>query len=272
MPRYYNRPKFLLAPDASTLVQPWLVFSQDKKDRPRRNTTPATMLPARRRATYAHGAVPRQLSLSCTQRIDPTGSCASRPHPPSPLNSSNSPIVKRQISFPHPPTLSDILRMEPDLSPTSAVMRASDVRLADLNLSNRTALYRPNEFTKAWEQDIVRPMVQPGRPPVSSLASGPLTKSLGNSLGYRYVCDISPSFSDHTTPESDPLHLPPVEQDSFVISPASGSYHPLFCPMELAYLAAWSCNWLYAFVDRGNRHSCCSTKCVLSIFDCPTRF
>jgi hypothetical protein len=126
--RYFNRPKFLVAPDPSMLAEPEQFFAQKRVER-------------------NHGAFGARLG-------------ASKFHPlstrPPPLNNqcypaqntnhsevewSRDPVRERDLPtdsmlvrapqhnsvFPHPPTLVDILRMEPQLSLADARKRASDV-------------------------------------------------------------------------------------------------------------------------------------------------
>jgi hypothetical protein len=129
--KYFNRPQFLMAPSPSALAQPsqFLDRSGDGRDlsdqiaRRTIYTSPSpmhtTLSPRQKGQLNSHYNPPIQRRENLWNR-DATDEY----NPPThavPLD------TRHEVSFPPPPSLADIQRMEPHLSPRAAVMRAGDI-------------------------------------------------------------------------------------------------------------------------------------------------
>ncbi|KAF8639733.1 hypothetical protein AX17_000995 [Amanita inopinata Kibby_2008] len=110
--KYYNRPKFLQAPDASTLASP--SFGTVKERTPVPLPPIMELLGLKQRSETAPLDVLNG-SAGAT-RYQPT-ICAVLPH---------GRLVNASM-FPPPPTLEDIKRMEPDMSPESIMKRVGTI-------------------------------------------------------------------------------------------------------------------------------------------------
>jgi hypothetical protein len=142
--RYYNRPAFLLAPDspegivhygstsvcqggmAAPMVQTSLYSSSLGYDTSKTYRPPVAHDSRQPRSPYTHLLrSSRGLSRSrSSERRSLRGMKECNIENPS---TTHSPLAHDCPPFPCPPTLADIQRMEPELSPTSMRQRASDV-------------------------------------------------------------------------------------------------------------------------------------------------
>ncbi|KAF8631145.1 hypothetical protein AX15_002491 [Amanita polypyramis BW_CC] len=152
--KYYNRPKFLLAPDPSTLATPFsdIVAGPDRAPSP----SPSLEL-----FGMSH-TIGKLVTLDSCLFLWGDNPDATRHKE----TSSNPQVRPANVSiFPAPPTLEDIQRMEPDLSPESMLRRVGTIGGHLDNTHNsatplavaRTELSAPYTITDGYSP-IARPM------------------------------------------------------------------------------------------------------------------
>src|SRR6266576_3710815 len=135
--KYYNRPKFLQAPDPDTLATPSFgVVGEAVRIRP------SSLLELLNLPDTFEGLTPSSSFYSTWQDNFPASTYQKH-------TLSNSPLRFLDASvFPPPPTLEDIQRMEPDLSPESMMKRVGTIG-GQLNDERSNAALYPAARTKS---------------------------------------------------------------------------------------------------------------------------
>jgi hypothetical protein len=126
--RYFNRPKFLVAPDPSMLAEPEQFFAQKRVER--NHGAINARFGASKFHTLSTRSSPRNNQCYPAQNTKYSEEEWNRDPVRERDLPTNSMLVRTpqyEPVFPHPPTLADILRMEPQLSLADARKRASDV-------------------------------------------------------------------------------------------------------------------------------------------------
>ena len=154
--KYYNRPKFLQAPDPDTLATPTFGVVEETG-----RIRSWSLLELLNRQDTFEGLTPPDYFYFTWQDDFPASIPQKHTLSDSPFRFVNASI------FPLPPTLEDIQRMEPDLSPESMMKRVGTIGAGDRpnDVRSNAALY-PSARTKSSVSDsmvggyspIARPM------------------------------------------------------------------------------------------------------------------
>jgi hypothetical protein len=299
---YYYRSKFLLAPDASALAQPPSIATRDDHQ----EQAPGG----------PNGYSSFHLRPTVTQFNPITGSFTNvmarwtritqRSANNGPTNDTTrvSPEKIDKVVFPSPPTLADIRRMEPDLSPVSAMRRAGDIsssRLAKLALpafraspadegathalvmiSNSPTNQSPHAI-RSVKSEAHSPIAPPRKRPRTSSPQGSEAASSNESTSDDEIIFFCPKRTlTINNPESASLSTHQrergvVQSTGPVTEPLKDAgvtidYATIHLPATSAHtlpdslvLAEWLSNYLFSVVTKEQSYGIGTTRCALLI-------